>query len=736
MPRILLSLALCGLTTITATAAETPSKPFHPRADLPPLLEMLDGRAIRDRSQWPARRNEIKKLMCDHFIGHFPKSVPALLSAKVVSEEQTDNSLRRRVRLTFDTPHKASFEVHVWIPRGKGPFPILLTQPRYYQMGWAEEAVRRGYLACLYPGVDSHHREKDYPGYDSVWQEFRKEYPQANWAEISTKAWLASRALDYLLDPSQRYRIVPGQVGIIGFSRYGKQSLIATAFDERITAVVARSAGSPGECPYRFTSRNTFAEAPADFPSEWFLPSLRGYTGREHELPFDSHGWLGLIAPRRCMLHVSYHDDSGPTFAAERAYTEGRSVYRLFARRENLVLDYRRGGHVSGPEPDLVTEPHRRRNFDWFDLSFNRGAALQEDFPEKLLHQFDWQAWKAKQPTGTLTPPATKPGEENARGRIRWALGERPDKIIPVNDAQFASDADAQLFAHDRYHTGKVQRIPVLFGENVRGNIYYNPDVKTAAPAVIWLHPYNYPIGYAEAYGTQGASVFHRIADAGYVVLAFDQCGFGSRLFESRDFYKQHPSWSKLGRMVHDVHSAVDFLSDGQEKSTTPLPLINGQQIFVLGYSVGGMAGLYAAALDERITGVASFSGFTPLRTDTDVKSTGGIRRLWQWHALQPRLGLFHGHEEQIPYDYEDVLALISPRPCLIVSPQRDRDADINDIARCLKTAANRWREKGVPQNLTHQIPNDSNRFQKDQQDIFLKWLALTLKTEGKTAKP
>ena len=104
---------------------------------------------------------------------------------------------------------------------------------------------------------------------------------------------------------------------------------------------------------------------------------------------------------------------------------------------------------------------------------------------------------------------------------------------MPVKDAQFSSDADSQLFAHDRYHTGKVRRIPVLFGENLRGNIYYNPDVRTAAPAVIWLHPYNYSIGYAEAYGTQGASVFHRIADAGYVeaqaedLFAFDDVRTG-----------------------------------------------------------------------------------------------------------------------------------------------------------------------------------------------------------------
>ncbi|MCH2582835.1 MAG: CocE/NonD family hydrolase, partial [Planctomycetes bacterium] len=249
---------------------------FRACADLPPLLRFNDGAEVKPKADLERRKREVAVLLQRYFIGTFPGKVPALLSAKVLDERRAqDGSLRRRVQLTFDTPKKASFEVRVWVPKGEGPFPILLTQPRYYQLRWAELALERGYIACLYPGVDSHHREKDFPRYESVWQDFRREYPKATWSEISTKAWLAGRTLDYLLAPASGYRFAPGKVGIIGFSRYGKQSLIAAAFDERITSVVARSPGSPGSCPYRFTSRNTCAEAPRDFPSEWFRPSLR-----------------------------------------------------------------------------------------------------------------------------------------------------------------------------------------------------------------------------------------------------------------------------------------------------------------------------------------------------------------------------------------------------------------------------------------------------------------------------
>ncbi|MCU0981945.1 MAG: hypothetical protein MUF25_22560 [Pirellulaceae bacterium] len=116
----------------------------------------------------------------------------------------------------------------MWIPQGDGPFPLLLTQPRFYQIFWAEDAVKRGYIACLYPGLDVHHQEKDYPGYENVWRTFQAEYPEATWqSSLAIQAWLASRTLDYLLDPKYGYDVAPGQVGIVGFSRYGKQSLYA-----------------------------------------------------------------------------------------------------------------------------------------------------------------------------------------------------------------------------------------------------------------------------------------------------------------------------------------------------------------------------------------------------------------------------------------------------------------------------------------------------------------------------
>ena len=712
------ALALAG----PALAGSTRNARGYVKADLPGLLEFLDGRPVRNLADFARRKEEVRRLMCETFCGTLPKAPPVLLGAKVLREQTTpDGSIRRQVRLSFGTRNKASFEMWVWVPKGEGPFPVLLTQPRGYQIPWAEMALKRGYIVALYPGLCYTHREKAYPGYQSVYRTFQREYPQATWSSITTKAWLAGRALDYLLDPRYGYRTGRGQVGIIGFSRYGKQSMIAAAFDERITSVVARSPGTPASSPHRFACRHYFMEAGyVDAPKEWWVPRLGTYYGRENEMPIDAHGWYALIAPRRCLIHTAHNDGAEVTFAVERAYREGSKVYSFLGKPENLRVLYRAGQH--GP----ITDDQRRQNIDWLDLSFGRGAARQSDFPEEFIHKFDWQAWKAKlAPEQLKAPFSTTLAKDNAgrKARIRWALGQAPEKIQWDGKHTFLTKAQSAMMTHDRWRAGGTARIPVSFGPNVRGNIYYNTAVKGPAPVVIWLHPYSYHSGYNEGYGVQGTTIYHRLAKAGYVVLAYDQCGFGLRLLEGRDFYKKFPEWSKLGRMVHDVHAAVDFLIDGKGMAKDKMPPVDKNRITVLGYSLGGTVALHATALDDRITAVASFCGFTPMRTDTDRKHTGGIRRLWQWHALQPMLGLFHDRENQIPYDFDDVLALIAPRPCLVYSPRRDREAAHADVAACVRRAREAWQAKGSDKHLTHQAPNDINRFQADQHNAFLQWL-------------
>ena len=57
---------------------------------------------------------------------------------------------------------------------------------------------------------------------------------------------------------------------------------------------------------------------------------------------------------------------------------------------------------------------------------------------------------------------------------------------------------------------------------------------------------------------------------------------------------------------------------------------------------------LHTAALDPRVSAAAAFGGWTPMRTDTAARPTGGIRRLFEMHALLPRLGLFAAGRDRV----------------------------------------------------------------------------------------
>ena len=690
----------------------------YSRAELPPLLEFLDGRKVEALDDWEERREEIRSLLIKYFIGSFPAETPKIVGAKVISEKvHDDGSIRRRIRVTLDTPNRVDFEMALWLPDGKDRFPLLLTAPRFYQRYWAEDALKRGYAVCLFPGVDSHHREADYPGYDSVWQTVRKEYSKATWTEISTKGWLASRCIDYLLGDQSVAEIDADKIAIIGFSRYGKQAMIAGAFDERISCVVARSPGSPASCPYRFTSRNTYAEAPSDFPSEWFLPSLRNFTGRENELPIDAHGWYGLIAPRHCLIHTAHNDGAEPTFAVEKAYIEGRSVYRLLGAEQNLRIDYRIGGHSSGPPPEQVSRADRQRNLDWMDLAFGRGLTKHVEFPEQLIHDFDWKQWRSQQNTARLAIAKNAPSIE----RVKWSLGQAPKTLPLVDQSEFFTDAESSLMTHDRWTPRGVRRVPIHFGQGVRGNLFFKDGLVTPAPVVVWLHPLSYHSGYNEGYGVQGTTVYHRLAENGFAVIAYDQCGFGLRLVEGRDFYKNHPSWSKLGRMVMDARAAVSFAVEGRGSAKSAIPEFDIKRVFLLGYSSGALTAMYASALDDRVAGVACFSGWTPLRDAVNGRATGGNRRLWELHGLQPLLGLFDGRESEIPFDYDDVLGLVLPKPCLVVTPEHDRFADFNAISEVIDRVRSA-KPRIAKGSLVWLAPDDTNRFQADQHQQFINW--------------
>src|SRR5690606_18107013 len=213
-----------------------PSIPFLPN----PLI-LQEGTAnipIRSSEQWDQKKDWIKKEVQHWLTGTFPEA-PKNLSSTILAEDIEPNGVKvRMVELKFGPEEKGRLTVELLIPPGKGPFPVFMTQ--WNHRGWAEIAVRRGYIGVIYAGADS---KDDTDAYASL-------YPKYDFTTLMRRAWGAMRAVDYLYTLTE---VDKCKIAIAGHSRNGKQALMAAAFDHRIAAVIPSSGGTAGENSFRFT---------------------------------------------------------------------------------------------------------------------------------------------------------------------------------------------------------------------------------------------------------------------------------------------------------------------------------------------------------------------------------------------------------------------------------------------------------------------------------------------------
>ena len=676
---------------------------------LPDPLKFLDGRPVRTSAEWRARRGEIWRLFEKYQIGTFPPR-PKLDRVVALDETRGKGYTMRNVRLEYG---KGSTRVRVMIPDGKGPFPVLIS-PNL--AGWAPSLLRRGYISCGYAGNDG---MDDEAALAAV-------YPEYDFATLPRRAWAVGMVLDYLASLPQ---VDMKRVGMFGYSRDGKMAAIATAMDERIAAVIAGSTGVGGLLPWRLSGERGFGEGiestTRSFPT-WFVPRLRFFSGREDRLPVDGNLLAALIAPRAALIEYGLNDEVSNSWALEQVYHSALKVYTLLGQPGRLGLLRVPGFHGSNDQEACL---------DWLDIQFGRSTRTWDNH---LLFPWDFDKWRAN--TKATVDLSRYPARSSAdwekeaagiRQSVEWMLGDEPAMMpAPGGGRGGATTPDLVNWVIQRGggsfgwlepQKSRTSSRSISFGFNVRGDLYYPADTPANAklPTVIWLHGYSYQLGYMWVYHNDLHPIL-ALVRAGYAVLAYDQSGFGSRMSETGPFYDRYPRWSRMGRRVEDARAAIDAL---QKDS-----LVDAQRIYLFGYSMGGMVGLYTAALDSRVKGVVSICGFTPMRTDTAARGTGGVARYSFQDGLIPRLGFFVGHESQIPYDFPALLAAIAPRPVLIMQPQLDRDATPADVHAAVEQARKIYSLYGAPDKLGLYEPWDYNRLPEKSQDHLIEWMGANMR--------
>jgi hypothetical protein len=347
-----------------------------PGYTLPAVLTLRSGEPVRDAKAWNARRRpEILALYESEVYGKSPANPPKLnYEVKSVEKSALEGRAVRKLVTVFlsDKSGAPKMDLLLYLPAGAPrPVPVILglsftgihTVANDPGVPLAEQWVRdvrqtaaentrgagvtqwqvdkilaAGYgLATVYYGQI----EPDFVGgmkygiRPLYLKPGRTEPGPDEWGAIAAWAWGASRAMDYL----EKDRDVDARhVALFGHSRLGKAALWGGAQDTRFSIVISNESGEGGAA----ISRRDYGERTLDlntrFP-HWFDGAFKKYSGREEEMPFDSHMLLSLIAPRGLYVASAegdqWSDPKGEFLGAANA----SPVWQLFGKKGTGTME-------------------------------------------------------------------------------------------------------------------------------------------------------------------------------------------------------------------------------------------------------------------------------------------------------------------------------------------------------------------------------------------------------------
>lgn len=274
-----------------------------------------------------------------------------------------------------------------------------------------------------------------------------------------------------------------------------------------------------------------------------------------------------------------------------------------------------------------------------------------------------------------FTIPATKASWEKQRKQVRVQLGELLGKLPPrpkVPQVQTLSREDRGDYTLERFQFDNGA------GATVPGYLLLPKKVSGKAPAILYCHWHGgeYDIGKEELFQSKHTpeAPGPAFAKRGFVVLAIDAYCFGERNGHGPGGEAEKGSGGEMtaskfnlwvgrtlwGMILRDDLMALDYL--------TSRPEVDARRIGVTGMSMGATRAWWLMALDERFqTGiaVACLTRYQNLIAQEALKAHG-------IYYFVPNL-LNH-------FDAEAVVALLAPRPVLLMNGDQDIGSPVDGI--------------------------------------------------------
>jgi len=327
-----------------------------PAYDLPPLLVSSEGKPITTADEWfHIRRPQIMSLYGNLIYGTVPApESPVQVTFDVVKTDPTfmnGAATRKDVQIRFKNEKgEADMLVLVFVPNDADkPAPAFLMQsfdnthgnrfdadparPGRFRNGWPiGEFFKRGFgfVAVYQQDLVGHNEEGFLNGIHRLFYRTGQSFPKASeWGVLSTVAWGASRAMDYLESDKA---IDASRVAIMGHSKMGKAALWTAAQDQRFALAVSAQSGCAGAALWRRKSGETLEKMVTRFPY-WLCRNAWKFVNNEDDLPIDQHMLLACLAPRPVYVHSGVEDTWADPHGEYLSAYHASEVYRLLGKK-------------------------------------------------------------------------------------------------------------------------------------------------------------------------------------------------------------------------------------------------------------------------------------------------------------------------------------------------------------------------------------------------------------------
>jgi len=335
----------CLLILWTGLQAQQPASPSPVHTDKQNLLTYYDAAGashrVRTVADWESRRAQILSNM-QLVMGPLPQPSNAPLDVKI--ESTAELATLRREKITFLGADGDRVPAYLFIPKlphgvkvagilclhettavGMGSPAGLGGRPNRH---YALELAERGFvtLAPDYPNFGDYHFDSYAHGYAS-----------ATMKGISNHR----RAIDLLQSLPE---VNPDEIGVIGHSLGGHNSLFVAVFDDRIKAIVT-SCG--------FTSFEKYKGGDlTGWSHKGYMPRIAEvYHKNPAEMPFDFTEVLASLAPRPVFINAPVSDDNFEVSGVKDCIAAALPVYRnIYKAARNLHVTHPNCGHDFPPQ--------------------------------------------------------------------------------------------------------------------------------------------------------------------------------------------------------------------------------------------------------------------------------------------------------------------------------------------------------------------------------------------------